>query len=57
MQRHKRKRHIEENSLDIKPNKVGIKVEGSERQKAKREIRSELADAFEHLDKLKKKRK
>lgn len=44
MKQYKRKRHIEANSLDIKPGKIGIKLEGSERGRAKKIIRKELAD-------------
>lgn len=39
---YKRKRLLEENTLDIKPKKIGIKLEGSERNKAKKKIRKEL---------------
>ena len=44
MQYHKRKRLQEEQSLDIKPSKLGVKVEGSERERAKRIVRRELKD-------------
>ena len=44
MQRHKKKRHMEEGYLDIKPGKLGVKVEGAERERAKRLIRKELKE-------------
>lgn len=46
MQRHKLKVHREEMSLDVKPGKLGIKVEGAERERAKRIIRKELKEYY-----------
>lgn len=44
MQEYKKKWQQEYMTLDIKPKKLGIKVEGAERQRAKRIIRKELRE-------------
>lgn len=44
MKEYKRKRKAEEWTYDVKPNKVGVKVEGAERVRAKKIIRKELQE-------------
>ena len=52
---YKKKRLAEEWSLDTKPGKLGIKVEGSERVKTKKRIKKELDEICQQDNKKKSK--
>ena len=47
---YKKKRLAWEWTLDVKSSKLGYKLEGSERKRAKQEIRDELLDYYQQLE-------